>query len=219
MIISILNEKGGVGKTTLSLNLARGMGLKYPSRQILIDSDPQGSSSIWAAHASPSLLKVFPCAKPTLDKAVKPLSYQYDCVWIDGAPAINELAIAAIRCSDIILIPVQPSAPDVWATENMARLVGERIAWSGGKVKAAFIIQRKIPNTLLSKEIRGVLNTFWLSHRIAVFESSTTQRVIYSSSLGKGLTVLDEAPNEAAKEINKIVDELREFGHEYFKAS
>jgi chromosome partitioning protein len=209
MIVSILNQKGGVGKTTLSINLARAVHLNKWGRHVLIDSDPQGTSQIWQAQSEEQKLKVIHYPKPNLHKEIKPLTYQHDWLFIDGAPAINELATSAIQCSDIILIPVQPSPPDIWSTENMAKLVSDRISWSKGKVKAAFIVQRQIINSIVSREVNAVLNSFWVSHGISVFESRTSQRLVYSTSIGKGSTVLDEPKNEASKEILSIAYELK----------
>lgn len=210
MIVSILNQKGGVGKTTLSINLAHAM-MKQPDSTLLVDSDPQGSARDWHAEAKGEILQMIALDRPTLDRDIENLRHSYKWIFIDGAPGLTNMAMAAVKCSDVILIPVQPSPLDLWATEDLVRLIGERIAWSGGKVKAAFIVNRQIQNTIIGKEIREILNQYSLSYGISVFKSGTYQRVIYLTSVAKGMTVIDQSDKEASKEILAIAKELREF--------
>lgn len=211
MIVSILNQKGGAGKTTIATNLARSFVLSDCGKVLLVDSDPQGSARDWHVCANGELLNVIGLDRPTLEKDIKTASYDYDWVFIDGAPGLTTMAIAAIKSSDIILIPVQPSPYDLWATEDLISLVAERINWTGDKVKAAFIISRKIPNTIISNEIKDILQCYRVSHGIPTFEHGTVQRIIYATSAAMGSTVLEGKDNEAAKEIMNIREELRRF--------
>ncbi len=125
---------------------------------------------------------------------------------IDGAPQIAELAIAAIKCADMILIPVQPSPYDVWACEDLVEIIKTRQEVTNGKPKAAFIISRVIKNTQLSKEIGEALAGYGLP----VFKNFTSPRVIYPKSAATGSAVLDaEGATDAAAEIRAIAQELR----------
>jgi chromosome partitioning protein len=118
------------------------------------------------------------------------------------------LSVSAIKCADVILIPVQPSPYDVWACEDLVDVIKARQEVTEGSPKAAFVISRAIKNTQLSKEISDALKDYDLP----VFENYTSQRVIYAKSAAVGSTVLDiESGNEAAKEILAIRDELVEF--------
>ncbi len=109
-IMALLNEKGGSGKTTISTNLVRGVqlnGLKV----LLVDSDPQGSARDWYAAAGEdnNLPPVVGLDRPALFKKLPELVHNTDWVIIDGAPQLEALAVAAIKVSDFVLIPVQPS--------------------------------------------------------------------------------------------------------------
>jgi chromosome partitioning protein len=107
MIIGVLNQKGGVGKTTLSVNIAAALALSG-KRTLLIDADPQGSALDWQSiRQGDTLFPVVGMAKPTLHKDVPELTSGYDHAIIDGPPRVNELARSAIMASD--LVPVQPS--------------------------------------------------------------------------------------------------------------
>ncbi len=211
MIVSILNQKGGAGKTTIAINLARaiqetGHDGTFDS-VILVDSDPQGSARDWNTTANGELLNVIGIDRPTIDKDVRAVCHTYDWVFIDGAPCLSNMAVSSIKCSDVILIPVQPSPYDLWATEDLISLVKDRIAMTDGHLKAAFVISRKIPNTIIGSEIRGILEGYGLP----VFEHGTTQRVIYATSAANGSTVIDESQNDASKEIMNLANELRSF--------
>ena len=206
-IVAVLNQKGGAGKTTLSTNLARALQLDG-DKVLLIDSDPQGSARDWNAAGNGELLPVVGLDRPTLAKDIQAIQDNQDWLIIDGAPQIAELAIAAIKCADMILIPVQPSPYDVWACEDLVDIIKTRQEVTNGKPKAAFIISRVIKNTQLSKEIGEALEGYGLP----VFKNFTSQRVIYPKSAATGLTVLDaESLGDAAAEIKAIAQELKEF--------
>src|SRR4028119_568969 len=115
MIIGVLNQKGGVGKTTTAVNMAATLAPQR-HRVLLVDADPQGSSLAWSsAREAPPLFSVVGMAKPTLHREMPDIAQDYDAVFIDGAPRVNDLGRAAILASDIVIIPVQPSPYDVWA--------------------------------------------------------------------------------------------------------
>ncbi|MEG7523602.1 MAG: AAA family ATPase, partial [Chromatiales bacterium] len=103
MIISVLNQKGGAGKTTLATSLARALQLAGKS-VLLVDADPQGSARDWAAaNESPSVPVVGLDRAKLLKNDIRTISSPYDLVVIDGAPQLQEMAAAAISSSDIIL--------------------------------------------------------------------------------------------------------------------
>ena len=137
-VISVLNQKGGSGKTTIATHLARAIQLKGFS-VLLVDSDPQGSSRDWAAVNPENPVPVVGIDRPTIERDLKRIADK-DYVIIDGAPQAADLAISAIKASDIIIIPVQPSPYDIWATSDLVDLVKQRIEMTDGKLKAAFIV-------------------------------------------------------------------------------
>lgn len=206
-IVAILNQKGGSGKTTLSTNIARAL-QKDGKQVLLVDSDPQGSARDWHAAGDGSLITVIGLDRPTLDKDIKAISANYDWVLIDGAPQLVNMSVAAIKCADIVLIPVQPSPYDIWASEDLVDVVKERQKIANGNPKAAFVISRQIAKTILGKEVREALN----GYDLPVFQCGTFQRIIYAKTAAIGSTVLDNEPNsEASKEITMIANELKEF--------
>jgi len=203
-IIALLNTKGGSGKTTLSINLAHALKTASQHAVTIVDSDPQGSARAWHEAGGKELLPVVKMDRPSLDQELKAVTQTDDWVIIDGAPQVDELAAAAIRASDIVLIPVQPSPFDIWAAKPVVDAIKERQKQYKGVPKAAFIISRAIVGTALAKDIRDAL----VNYNIPIFESMTHQRVLYAETAATGQTVIEDANSKASKEINHIRQEL-----------
>lgn len=209
MIISILNQKGSTGKTTLAVNITRAYTRSSDVKALLVDSDSQGSALRWHERSGGDLIDLTCLPVSTLDKDVLKFKGRYDRIIIDGIPRISPLTICAIKAADVILIPVQPSPYDIWATEDLVRSVKERIEMTDGKTKAAFIVTRRIKGTNIGKEVYEQLEKL----ELPVFQWGTHQRVDYATSVERGLTVmdLDYEKSEAAKEISLITAEIEEF--------
>ena len=197
MIIGVLNQKGGVGKTTISVNLAAALAVNR--RVLLVDADPQGSALAWSSlRERDSVFPVVGMAKPTLHRDLPSLARDYEVVVIDGAPRVNELARATILASDLVLIPLQPSPYDIWASADTVRLVREAQQYRPA-IRAAFLINRRIANTAIGRDAGAALAEF---ADVPVLPMSVGQRVVFAESAAKGLSVLETAPNsEAAQEM------------------
>ena len=205
IIISFLQEKGGAGKTTMATNIAYGIkakGLKV----LLVDSDPQGSARDWNEANGGALIPVVGLDRETLATDIKAVASSYDIVVIDGAPQLTKMASAGVKASDIVLIPVQPSPYDVWASAHLVNLIKDRQQVTNGVPRVAFIISRAIKRSILSREVNESLEEY----KLPIFKNYTTQLVAYPTSALKGESVLDIKGSEAAKEIGAIVDEIFE---------
>lgn len=209
IVVSFLNQKGGSGKTTISTNVARAL-IEEGSKVLLVDSDPQGSARDWHAACDENIVPVIGLDRPTLDKDVKAISKGYDWIIIDGAPQTSSLAISAVKVSDIVIIPVQPSPYDIWATSELVELVKQRQEISEGKPLTYFIVSRMIQRTILSNDVGEALQDY----ELPVLKNSTIQRVIYAKSAARGLSPIDIEPDgPASEEIRKIVNEIKEVTH------
>lgn len=203
--IAVLNQKGGSGKTTIATHLARAY-QKQGNSVLLVDSDKQGSARDWRAVDENNITPVIGLDRTSLDKDLKSL-VGHEYIIIDGAPQATEIALSAIRASDFILIPVQPSPYDLWSTASLVELVKQRIDITGGDLKAAFVISRMIKNTKIGEEVSQVLQEF----EIPVLTTRIVQRICYpnSASLGKTVFETEKDNSEAIYEIQNLAKEIQ----------
>lgn len=204
MIISILNQKGGVGKTTVAVHTASALALDGHDI-ILVDADPQGSALDWlAARQVPPLFPVVGMPRAVLHRQVPRLAAGVDAVVIDGPPSLADITRSAMLASDLVVIPVQPSPFDVWAAGGLIELADEaRVAREHLDVR--FVVSRKIANTVIGRDVTTALGQW----PVPVLESQITQRVAFAESAASGVSVLESAPRSAAaNDVRSFVEEL-----------
>ena len=204
MILAFLNQKGGVGKTTLAIHIAAALA-RNGARVLLIDADPQGSALDWAAcRTADPLFPVIGFPKPKLHKEIPAHIPHYEYIIIDGPPRVNELARSAIMAADWAVNPVQPSAYDVWGAKDIVDLIREATTYRE-TIKSVFVINRRIVNTAIGRDVAEAL----AGYDIPVLKTHIGQRVAFAESAANGSTVLEDDPTSlASREIIALTDEL-----------
>ncbi len=211
MIVALLNQKGGVGKTTLATHLAGELANGGKS-VVVIDADPQGSALDWAQTRSHAGWRrrfgVVGLARETLHEEVPELARRADHIVIDGPPRVTALARSAILAADLVLVPVQPSPYDVWASGEIVTLVNEARLFRPW-LKAAFIINRFVVRTVIGREVRDALAEA-VASPMPVLAATVCQRVVFAEAAATGRLVEEVAGDcPAAQEIARLGDEVR----------
>lgn len=213
MILALLNQKGGTGKTTLAIHIA-GELARRGNRVVLLDADPQSSALDWAQRRSqrrlPRLFQTFGLAKETLHQEASEFAGWADHIVIDGPPRIAALARSALLAADQVVIPVQPSPYDLWASAEMVGLIREAQVFRP-VLRAAFVINRRVSTTVIGREARGAL----AEQPFPVLRAEVRQRIVFADSVAAGQLVREAAPDGiAAREIAALTDELLGGRHE-----
>lgn len=207
-VVSFVNGKGGVGKTTATVNVARALNLRG-YRVGVIDTDPAASTLDWISQerkggdSLSDYIQVRGLTSPVIDKQVK-LITDCDFVLIDGAAKADEMTASAIRASDLVVIPVRPSAVDLKQSRDVVDMVHHRQLIDPA-LKAGFLVSQSDDRTTLASVVRDLLATMDLP----MFHTSLAMRADYATSAFYCSSVIEDAPrSKAAREVAALTDEI-----------
>jgi chromosome partitioning protein len=194
VVITVAQQKGGTGKTTLAANIAAALA---PGRRVaLLDIDPQKSLGRWhalrMARPRPVITLTFSDTSGwRLPAELERLKRSHDVVLIDSPPHLDTDARVAVRAADIVLVPIQPSLPDIWAAEGTLKLAAD-------ERRPAHLMFNRTPPT---SKLRG----------LPLLRSALGNRAGFAHAFAAGLGVTEAAPrSSAAAELRALLEELRE---------
>ncbi len=205
-IFSIANQKGGTGKTTLSMNFAAG--LSRQGKVLVIDADPQGSAGQWSCLSPehrPFPVSVISIGGNLAREALR-FAQDYDFLVIDCPPTLEtETMKLAMSVSDVILIPVLPSPVDLWASIRLAEAI-EQAKRQNRKLRPYIVVNQLEPRSALSKAMKQALEEF----DIPALKSGIRRRAIYRNAAVEGASVycMGKRGEAASKEIDEIIEEV-----------
>lgn len=203
-VIALVGNKGGAGKTTLSVNLAAGLAKKTST--ILVDADPQGSALQWNVFADADQGQTVIEANDDINTQLNKLSQEYDYVVVDCPPSVHApQTINVLEICDLALIPVQPSPVDLWATVHTEKAVQEARA-SNTTLQAVLVINQLELRTTLSRLVRDALSEIGLP----VANTALRRRAVFRNSVleGKNVFEMGRRGEDAASEINELIHEV-----------
>jgi len=203
-VIALVGNKGGAGKTTLSVNLSSC--LARNSSIAVIDADPQGSAMQWRAFSESD--QAIPVYQNTdeLEVHANELLNIYDYVVFDCPPSVHApQTTSVLSFCDIALIPVQPSPVDLWATVHIEEAV-ENAKQTNTKLRALLVLNQLETRTTLSKLVREAASEIGLP----VAETGLRRRAIYRNSALEGKSVFDMGKRgaDAAAELEQLMQEI-----------
>ena len=206
MVIGITNLKGGVGKSTISQNLA--VCLVHRGYTVcVLDTDlGQRSSMKWAAQRGDDVptIPVLGTEADNVIRDAKEKEKHYDVVIVDGSPQLELAQVKTLTASDIVLVPISPSALDIWSMQQFLSKYEQVKAAKGESIQGYIVPNKFSGKTRLEREVAEALDTMG----VKVMRSRLADRVAYREAPISGLGVFELKNDKAREEISLFADEV-----------
>jgi len=205
LVISFLNQKGGVGKSTLSINVAACFAM-LGQRVLLIDADKQGTASAWASLRQETPFQVVNMARENMARDALRLAADFDFTIIDGPPQAETISRSCIVASDLVVVPIEPGGASRWSSDLTVKQLKEAQELKP-TLKCGFVVSRKIGSTVLGRDARLMA----ADAGIPIFETEIEQRIAYAEAVTMGKTVFEwVGGGPAVIDIQNLTNELLE---------
>jgi chromosome partitioning protein len=214
-IIAVVNQKGGCGKTTITMQLAGSL-CRRDHRVLVVDADSQGSATRWAAsaqegHKFPVTVAGLAAAGARIHREVQKYVDVYDAILIDCPPGMESvIPQSALLIADLALVPVIRSPLDLWSSAGIVQLI-ENARVVNEELQVLLVLNQWNQNRLLAKDSAEVLNSFGLP----VANQRIGDREVYRQCSMYGMTVHDMGPRAriAVQEMEMLTSEIMTILH------
>jgi chromosome partitioning protein len=202
-VVTVAQQKGGAGKTTLVIQLATALA-GAGRRVALVDIDPQGSLTAWMRlreHRQRDVpeLRFSMVAGWRLGVELDRLRREADVIVVDTPPHTEIDAKAAIRSADLVLVPCQPSSLDIWASQGTIELAAKE------KRRVALVLNRVPPRGRSIEEARHALAELGAP----ALTAQIGNRQAFVTSVAQGLGVIESEPKSAsAEEVRALAEDV-----------
>jgi chromosome partitioning protein len=196
-VITVAQQKGGVGKSTLAVHLAVAFA-KQGYSTMLFDTDPQGTVSHWHAQRKQSDIGLIATSGWRLTRDLAMAREANDVIIIDTPPHAEMDIKVSTRAADMVMVPLQPSPADLWAVKETMNTV------AGESTNAMVVLNRVVARANITKDIQEKLTMM----EIPVAKATLGNRVLFAAAMEAGMTVLDGFKNPAMDEMDELVKEV-----------
>lgn len=204
-VISFLNQKGGVGKSTLSINVAACLAI-LGQKVLLIDADKQSTASTWVSLRQETKFQVVSMARENMARDALRIAADFDFTIIDGPPQAETISRSCIVASDLVVVPIEPGGASRWSSDLTVRQLKEAQELKP-TLKCGFVVSRKIGSTVLGRDTRVMA----ADAGIPIFDTEIEQRIAYAEALTMGKTIFEwSGGGSAVIDIQNLTHELLE---------
>ena len=210
MVISVTSLKGGVGKSTISQNLAVCFA-HAGYKTCIVDSDTNQSSVRWSGLRAEEQPSIFVSGLPDgkeLAKNVKILNESFEIILIDGTPSLSAMTSKILLLADLVVIPVLPSALDLWATQLFLDRLTDAKEQREQHIPAYFALNQYDERTSFSRETREALDALG-AEGLRVFKTPVKNRAAYKKAIVEGLGVFEFSDAKAREEMVSLFNEVQ----------
>ena len=203
LVISFVNQKGGVGKSTLSVNVAACLA-SMKRKVLLIDADKQGTSSTWASLREETPFQIVSMARENMARDAMKLATDFDFTIVDGPPQAETISRSCIAASDLVVVPIEPGGASRWSSELTIRQLKEAQEFKP-TLKCGFVVSRKIAGTVLGRDACKMAE----DAGIPMFDTAIEQRIAFAEAMTMGKSIFEWASKSpAVRDIQTLTHEL-----------
>ncbi|MEQ9039178.1 MAG: ParA family partition ATPase [Silicimonas sp.] len=199
-VITVAQQKGGAGKTTIAANLAVALS-RMGRKVVLLDTDPQGSLGRWfmtRRDAGEPGMEFSTASAWGVSYECDKLRTTADYVLVDTPPKIDSDLKPAIRESDLVIVPVSASQVDVWATEGVLDMAARE------KAEVMVVLNRAKAGTRVALDVDNTLKALGVTRASSVLG----HRVAFPETMGVGKGVMERGKGAWSEEFQALTDEV-----------